>query len=217
MEFLKTYLEGIRDISPEAKEHTYRTPLEGLLNALKDELAKENKSLACINIKHEPNNDKQGRGAPDFQILRSGLTIGYIENKRVNDDLDSRISSEQIKKYLELNDNIMLTDYLRFLFVRKSGDLTPDSGWGASKGKNEIIVKTLRICELSELISTLKNKSFLESKTKELLDFFIFFFTHHPKPISSASEFASALALRTKEVKSELLHHAKIPILKAPI
>lgn len=138
MEFLKTYLEGIRDISPEAKEHTYRTPLEGLLNALKDELAKKNKSLTCIDVEHEPNNDRQGRGAPDFQILRSGLTIGYIENKRVNNDLDSTAQSDQIKKYLKLNDNIMLTDYLRFVLIRRGtigSDAPATSGGGGLKAK----------------------------------------------------------------------------------
>lgn len=44
----------------------------------------------------------------------------------------------------------------------------------------------------------------MESKTQELLDFFELFFTHRPKPIYSALEFADALALRTQILKNEL-------------
>lgn len=52
-------------------------------------------------------------------ILNQGLVLGYIENKRVNADLDTIAQSPQIEKYLSLSNNILLTDYLRFALVRK--------------------------------------------------------------------------------------------------
>lgn len=128
MEVLKTYLEAIQDIKSQDKEHTYRMPLQQLFETLKDKLACGDLGLENLHITHEPNNDKEGRGAPDFAITNQGLIIGYIENKRVEADLDKVVQSEQIQKYLKLSDNIILTDYLRFWLVR--GDLRDVPGGG---------------------------------------------------------------------------------------
>lgn len=190
---LKKYLNEIQGISPQDKEHTYRTHLQNFLESLKESLMLENKTLQSLTIKHEPNNDKEGRGAPDFLIQNQGLIIGYIENKRVNADLDSVAQSPQIEKYLRLSDNLMLTDYLRFCLVRKN-----------DKGKAQI-VQECRICELSQLKATLKNKTLLESKQKELTELFKLFFTHSPKPIVAAKEFANSLAQRTQILKDSLI------------
>lgn len=118
MQILQPYLTNIQNINPQDKEHTYRTYLQNFLESVKANL--RNKDLQSLHIKHEPNNDKEGRGAPDFLIQNQGLMIGYIENKRVNADLDSVVQSPQIEKYLRLSDNLMLTDYLRFCLVRKN-------------------------------------------------------------------------------------------------
>ena len=125
-------------------------------------------------------------------MQNNGLNLGYIENKRVNAPLDSITTSPQIHKYLSLSDNIMLTDYLRFCLV------CPNP---SNKGE---ITKEVRICELSQLSSILKNKALLESKEKDLLELFTLFFTHSPKPINTALEFANALSLRTRLLKDEL-------------
>ena len=187
-EILQAYLQAIKDIKASDKEHTYRTPLETLLNALKG----ESKS---IYIKHEPNNDKEGRGAPDFLITKDSLTLGYIENKRVNADLDSIAQSPQIEKYLRLSDNLMLTDYLRFCLVRKN-----DRG-------NAEIVQECRICELSQLQAFAKTPKLfsLDSKAKELTELFTLFFSQSPSPINTAKEFANALAQRTRILKDEMI------------
>lgn len=188
LEIVKTYLLAIKDIKASDKEHTYRTPLENLLNALKG----ESKS---IHIKQEPNNDKEGRGAPDFLITKDSLTLGYIENKRVNADLDSISQSPQIEKYLRLSDNLMLADYLRFCLVRKN-----------DKGNAEI-VQECRICELSQLQALVKNPKLydLDSKAKELTELFALFFSQSPSLINTAKEFANALAQRTRILKDEMI------------
>lgn len=196
-EILKTYLQAIQDIKDSDKEHTYRTALENLLNALKECLTLQNKALQSIRIKHEPNNDKEGRGAPDFLITKDSLTLGYIENKRVNADLDSISQSPQIEKYLRLSDNLMLTDYLRFCLVRKN-----------DKGNAEI-VRECRICELSQLKALGKNPKLfnLETKAKELTELFTLFFSQSPSPIITAKEFANALAQRTRILKDEMIEN----------
>lgn len=199
MQFLSEYLSQIQSISPQDKEHTYRAALENLFGILRDNLAIHNKALQSLHIKHEPNNDKEGRGAPDFLIQNQGLVIGYIENKRVNADLDSIAQSPQIEKYLRLSDNLMLTDYLRFCLVRKN-----------DKGKVHI-VQEYRICDLSQLKATLKNRALLESKEKELTELFKLFFTFSPKPIITAQEFASTLAQRTQILKDSLIEAQENP------
>ena len=188
MQFLQNYLEALQDISTQDKEHTYRTPLENLLNALKGE-------SKTIHIKHEPNNDKEGRGAPDFLITKDSLTLGYIENKRINAPLDEITQDKQIQKYFRLSSNIILTDYLRFCLLRQD-----------EKGKISI-KQECRICELSQLQALVKNPKLfsLDSKAKELTELFTLFFSQSPSPINTAKEFANALAQRTRILKDEMI------------
>ncbi|ECK5772179.1 DNA methyltransferase [Campylobacter jejuni] len=194
---LKAYLENIKDISTNDKEHTHRTALQNLLQAIKDNQDKQNK----ISIKQEPNNDKEGRGAPDFLITKDFLTLGYIENKRVNANLDNIIKSDQILKYTKLSPNIILTDYLRFILL-------------SLNDKNEIIIcKEVKICSLDEIKSVIKNQSLLDTKTQELNELFSIFFSKIPNPINSALDFANHLSLRTRILKDELLSSIENEIL----
>ncbi len=179
--FLENYLESIKNITAEDKEHTYRSALEILLNDIKNNL-----NFKKVNIKHEPNNDKEGRGAPDFLVTIDSLVLGYIENKRANANLDEIIKSEQIKKYLLLSDNIIITDYLRFILI----------------DENLNIIDEVRICELSEIKNYKKIK--LDDAVKKLLDIFKIFFSREPKPINTALEFADALAMRTRILRDDL-------------
>ena len=153
-QILAAYLTAIKTITPQDKEHTHRAALENLLNALKNELATQHKAthttqnaaanfsnstqnsaqtqiyeakdLQKFTIIHEPNNDKSGLSAPDFQVkVPTGLTLGYIENKRVGENLQNLIDGankdekSQIARYLKLSDNLILMDYLNFWRVRK--------------------------------------------------------------------------------------------------
>ena len=188
-EIINNYLNSIKNMSEKDKEHTHRSALQILLNETKDATGN-----GRIKIIHEPNNDKEGRGAPDFRFEINSLIVGYIENKRVNANLDEIIKSEQIKKYLELSDNIIITDYLRFIRIDKNGNITSE----------------VRLCELSELKNY--NKAFMQSKqlnlkekANKLFEIFKLFLSHKPKQINSAKEFANALAERTKLLKNSLL------------
>ena len=195
-EIINNYLNSIKNMSEKDKEHTHRSALENLLNEIKEHTGNNSKAgmFAKIKIVHEPNNDKEGRGAPDFRFEINSLIVGYIENKRVNANLDEIIKSEQIKKYLELSDNIIITDYLRFIRIDKNGNITSE----------------VRLCELSELKNY--NKAFMQSKqlnlkekANKLFEIFKLFLSHKPKQINSAKEFANALAERTKLLKNSLL------------
>lgn len=137
-------------------------------------------------------------------LLRLGggaLTLGYIENKRVNADLEALINEAnknekaQIAKYFHLSQNIILTDYLRFVLIRKDE-------------KDKIIItKSVFICDLKALPSLTKKQqtqAFLQDKEKELCELFTLFFSATPRPINTALEFASGLALRSRLLKDSL-------------
>lgn len=117
-EIINNYLNSIKDMDVKDKEHTHRSALEKLLKEIK-KLVGNNR----IEIIHEPNNDKEGRGTPYFRFEKDFLPIGYIENKRVNYNLEEVIKSEQIQKYLLLSDNIIITDYLRFVKIDKNANI----------------------------------------------------------------------------------------------
>ncbi|WP_051397633.1 type ISP restriction/modification enzyme [Helicobacter macacae] len=212
---LSEYLSAISGIKQSDKEHTHRSALQRLLESIKNELATTHKDFANLSIIHEPNNDKSENkaGAPDFQVNcgfspaggGGNLTLGYIENKRVNADLAELINKsntnprEQIAKYLTLSDNLILTDYLRFLRLSK-----------APNGKIQI-TQEITLCALDQIHSTLKSKSTLQSKQSELLEFFTLFFSSAPKSINSAQDFALCLAQRTKLVKDTLIDNPQNP------
>ncbi|MBH0280370.1 type ISP restriction/modification enzyme [Helicobacter pylori] len=184
---LKEYLESIKDLTPESNELTHRAFLENLLISLKENFNKEFK------IEHEPNRDKQG-GQPDFRVSFQGLNIGYIENKRVGTDLSQLLKSDQILKYLELNPNLMLTDYLNFVWVGKDENNEPS------------IKRGISIASLDELSKPLKPNPQTE---RDLIALFRGFFNHEAAPITNAKDFATHLSTPTKYLKDALIQYQK--------
>ncbi|OOQ25713.1 type ISP restriction/modification enzyme [Helicobacter pylori] len=181
---LKEYLESIKDLTPESNEHTHRRPLENLLDSLKDHFNKEFK------IEHEP---KRERGSqPDFRVSFQGLNIGYIENKKVGTDLNQLLKNDQVLKYLELNPNLMLTDYLNFVWVGKDEENKPS------------IKREISIASLDELSKPLKPNPQTE---RDLIELFKSFFNHEAAPITNAKDFATHLSPRTKYLKDALIKY----------
>ncbi|WP_241243200.1 type ISP restriction/modification enzyme [Helicobacter pylori] len=181
---LKEYLEAIKDLTPEKNEHRHRRPLENLLISLKDHFNKE------FEIEHEP---KRERGSqPDFRISYQGLNIGYIENKKVGTDLSQLLKNDQILKYLELNPNLMLTDYLNFVWVGKDENNEPS------------IKRKISIASLDELSKPLKPNPQTE---RDLIELFKGFFNHEVAPITNAKDFANALSAPTRYLKDVLIQY----------
>ncbi len=181
---LKEYLESIKDLTPEKNELTHRLFLHNLLDKLKNHFNKEFK------IEHEPKRDQGSQ--PDFRISYQGLNIGYIENKRVGENLSQLLKKDQIRKYLELNPNLMLTDYLNFVWVGKDEENKP------------LIKKEISIASLDELSKPLKPKPQTE---RDLIELFKSFFNHEATPITNAKDFATHLSPRTKYLKDALIKY----------
>ncbi|GAA6843113.1 DNA methyltransferase [Helicobacter pylori] len=183
---LKEYLESIRDLTPEKNELTHRSFLHNLLDKLKNHFNKEFK------IEHEPKRDQGSQ--PDFRVSFQGLNIGYIENKRAGTNLSQLLKSDQIRKYLELNPNLMLTDYLNFMWVGKDENNAP------------LIKKEISVASLDELSKPLKPKPQTE---RDLVELFKSFFNYEAAPITNAKDFANALSAPTRYLKNALITYQK--------
>ncbi|GAA8066897.1 DNA methyltransferase [Helicobacter pylori] len=181
---LKEYLESIKDLTTEKNELTHRLSLHNLLNRLKDHFNKEFK------IEHEPKREQGSQ--PDFRVSFQGLNIGYVENKRAGEDLSQLLKEDQIRKYLELNPNLMLTDYLNFMWVGKDENNAP------------LIKKEISVASLNELSKPLKPKPQTE---RDLIELFKSFFNHEAAPITNAKDFATHLSPRTRYLKDALIKY----------
>jgi len=110
MKIFNDYIKEIKEIKDEL-EHSGRTFLQNLLTNFTNSHK--------INIIHESKRDKQGRGAPDFKFLFNDTEIGYLENKKIGEDLDEVLKSDQIRKYKTLTDNLILANLLKFLLAQR--------------------------------------------------------------------------------------------------
>jgi predicted helicase len=178
-EQIQNYLDSLRiNDCLNQTEHTGRAFLQNLLQS------------ACpqhLLITHEAKRNKDGFGAPDFSIShqKQGTIIGYLENKKIDENLTKIINSPQIEKYQKLSDNLIITDYLNWIWLYKNT-------------RHE-----LQICTSLEL----QNKNFKISaqKAQEFADFLAKFYSIAPQQIGTTKELAQKLARPTIEIKNFLI------------
>jgi len=110
------YFKALAATPIEAKtEHTDRGALEQLLKAAAAG------ADGLLHVQHEPKRDKGGGGSPDYMVKRDARIVGYVEVKTIDEALAKILRSEQIKKYRKLSNNLLITDYLEFVWL-KDGD-----------------------------------------------------------------------------------------------
>jgi predicted helicase len=115
---ISNYIQSINRlfITGNAREHSYRGDLQELLNKIIND-----KNIVVTN---EPARIRDV-GAPDYSISKKNIPIGYIEAKDIGvKDLEGKKENkEQFERYKNALDNLIITDYLEFLFY-KNGELT---------------------------------------------------------------------------------------------
>ncbi len=174
MTTLQKYISALQKIDlQQATEHSLRFELKTLL---------EDAVQRKVDILHE--GKREGKfGSPDFKISDNKGIIGYVETKKLDFNLDKILHSEQIKKYTLLSNNLLITNYLEFIWIRN--------------GKIEL---RETICTLKDLESQQKDL-FISDKTINLIQQFL---KENPVGINNAKELAHALATRTKILKEFL-------------
>ena len=167
------YLSQIRERyqTKDFTELSLRTPLENLITSLNKEYS----------VTQEPKRTA-GVGAPDFKAFRRNIKVGFIETKELTRNLDEELKSQQIEKYSNSIDNLILTNYIRFILIRANGSPLDINLFTMYDIENpRFSIDSARIAEALSLIET--------------------FFDYNLPTISSASEFSFELAKKTRLLK----------------
>jgi hypothetical protein len=175
----ENYLRLLRQDRGDKTEHSDRGALETLLNAAAHE------ADPGIRIIHEAKKVR-GSGAPDFKVMKAAMILGYVENKTVGENLDQVLRSDQIARYKALSNNILLTDYLQFIWIKD----------GKVNGR-EIVAFP------DDLEG--KPKRLREDRVKAVSDLLRGFFSTTPEGIGRAQQLALALATRSHFLR-DFLH-----------
>lgn len=178
MEHFLTYFTALQAANlAEITEHSLRPELKNLLSAIASGIDKH------IAILHEGKR-QSAFGAPDFTITRLTNIIGYVENKKVGEPLEPILKSDQIKKYQQLSGNILLTNYLDWIWLHHGN------------------VQRATLCAVSDLDQKLaKLVPTQVAAVEELVRGFLSF---APEGVGKPKELAKALALRGKVLKEFL-------------
>jgi type I restriction-modification system DNA methylase subunit len=177
----QAYFNAIKSLDvSDATEHTLRGALENLLN----EIAKgENNKIKII---HEPKKDTSGLGAPDFKFKLNEAILGYLENKKTSESLDQALKSKQISKYKQLSGNIILTNYLEWIWL-----------------KDGQIIKRETLCYAND-VGYPRARLDLD-KAEKVGKLIASFYSTPPEKIAQTRVLSLALALRCHELRDFLL------------
>jgi hypothetical protein len=170
-----TYLGSLRETHLDEKtEHTDRDAIKNLL-----------KTLAPTGLTIVPEPRKvAGKGAPDFKVRQNGQIVGYLEAKPIGTDLAVTLKSDQIKRYKSLSSNLLLTNYLDWVWVR--GDHVQDD----------------KLCAIDDLRSS---RTHLDAVQAERVGALVRgFLSVPPQRIGRAFDLAEALARRSSLLRDFL-------------
>lgn len=180
---LKIYLKKLTETSlhGDAREESYYHALKDLLNEYSTATGKKKTDITILPKKTEGGN-------PDFRVWDGKQHItGYIEAKdpRV-ENLDRIEDTEQLKRYLHIFPNLILTNFLEFRLYR-NGILTDKVLAG-----RPVILNKVKTTPPPE-------------KEPELMQLFEKFFSFSIPKVYNAKTLAIELAKRTRFLKDEVI------------
>ena len=170
---IKAYLQELQHKydSGETTEQSFYPTLQRLLESLASQLN--------VTVEVIPIPKRTEVGVPDFALYgEKHARIGNVEAKPIGSDLSSVSQSDQLRRYREYSENLILTNYLEF--------------WLYRHGKR---VKTISLMEPDEF---LHRKRFRIVNLSDIETFFSTFFSHAVPSIYKAEPLASELARRTR-------------------
>lgn len=172
-QIFQKYFNEIRNkyLTQDSTEGTLRTPFENFIKRFSPN----------INLIHEPKR-VSGLGAPDFKAFYRSRKVGFIETKDLGKNLDNVLESEQLRKYTESINNLIVTDYARFILIR-----------------NGQKIFDFNLFTLHDLDNP--RFSIPDDKIETFLQFINEFFNYKLPTISSAEELARELSRKAKLLK----------------
>ena len=177
-ELFERYLLELREAySYAGTEHTGRTALENFLKAVAAQIAPN------THVQHEPK-QQENKGAPDFKVTQSGMILGYIENKPIDTDLNRTLKTRQIQNYLELTDNLLITDYLHFVWIEGDNIQRESIAFSTDLDNKKFAPREDRLLAVGKILKG--------------------FFSMPPEGIGRAQRLALALATRSQFLRDYL-------------
>ncbi|HEC1569220.1 TPA: N-6 DNA methylase [Campylobacter upsaliensis] len=189
-ELIKTYQKELLEIRAKGSysEYSFRTPLQNLLNTLKD------KNLDLSIIQESLSKDEKGVARADFDVykrinsqdkLSYNALVGFVECKNINVDLKKELKSEQLSRYSQLCPNILLTNYRQFILLSYD--------------------RVIQVCELFD--KDLNLTLFSESQKQVFLNLISDFYGENHANIKSKAELVKVLSTQSFYL-STALHNA---------
>ncbi|MCR2066043.1 N-6 DNA methylase [Campylobacter helveticus] len=189
-ELIKTYQKELLEIRAKGSysEYSFRTPLQNLLNTLKDE------SLDLSIIQESLSKDEKGVVRADFKIykridpkdkLSYDAVVGFVECKNIDADLNKELKSGQLSRYSQLCPNILLTNYRQFILLSYD--------------------RVIQVCELFD--KDLNLTLFSESQKQVFLNLISDFYGENHANIKSKAELVKVLSTQSFYL-STALHNA---------
>lgn len=162
------YFKDVKNIyiNNDYTEHTFRPCFFNFIHSLNSD----------YKLTNEPKKEFGGR--PDCKARRNEIRAGYIETKGLEINLD--IKSKQIRKYIDEIDNLILTDYKRFILIRKKNVIFDVTLFNINDLRNDFYISNKKMNDFNTLIS-----NFFDYKRK----------------IKSSKELANELSKQAKELK----------------
>ena len=184
---IEKYISSIRSkyATEEATEHTYRGPLEALLQDMLGS-RRENSRISIIN---EPK--RKEFGAPDFELRQGLMIISFIETKDIKDkDLRGNkksMNKRQFDRYRVAISTIAFTNFLEFVLY-ENGVETLSAIIGHEKdGDIRMTDDEAQLSAFAALVERLAHAK--------------------PQPITSATELASMMANKARLMATQIEQH----------
>ncbi|WP_293604102.1 hypothetical protein [Polaromonas sp. UBA4122] len=104
---IQAYLQSLqKELSRgDATEHTHRSALKALIESAATDLLATNEPKAI-----------QRENKPDYIVRKGASVMGFVEAKDVDKSLKATLKTNQLKRYLEALPNLLLTNYLDFIW-----------------------------------------------------------------------------------------------------
>jgi hypothetical protein len=102
-----TYLQSLQnELQPgDATEHTHRSALKTLIES----------AAPGVLATNEPKTLER-ENKPDYLVRKATAVVGFVEAKDLGIDLKATLKTAQLKRYLEALPNLLLTNYLDFIW-----------------------------------------------------------------------------------------------------
>ncbi|MBL1209482.1 type ISP restriction/modification enzyme [Geminocystis sp. GBBB08] len=171
------YLQELENILLQGSKRSHYPSLKTLIDS----------AILGINAVIEEKGNQAG--IPDFTVRKNNKVIGYIEAKKIGENLDIIEETEQLKRYLDsaIAQNFILTNFLEFRWYQE--------------GKLQQKVT----------IGSVKNNKIIANKEEETVKHLILsFLNYQEKFINNYNELASAMATVTKTLRYSIEEALKI-------